>query len=232
MRAGNKDQMLILEIISRMQELQVSSLCSARTRAVDWRTQHRTGLIWLQVHHVSLTIPSPPPYLLPGTGFLPNLSSQHNLSSEHKSGNQCNISGWRRWQSLPVFLLSRTPVTPDTPCPPRAHPSDHTTVTSSSGTSWRTSTAPPLSPWSLPFTRSVCLVLQWVKPRTFPSRTSFRRISLSRYFALILMIFKRSERYYWGDIIRLFYLNINRRRNPTGKTAQTTWKLWQIWCSI
>ena len=158
MRAGNKDQMLILEIISRMQELQVSSLCSARTRAVDWRTQHRTGLIWLQVHHVSLTIPSPPPYLLPGTGFLPNLSSQHNLSSEHKSGNQCNISGWRRWQSLPVFLLSRTPVTPDTPYPPQAHPSDHTTVTSSSGTSWRTSTSPPLTPWSLPYTRSVCLV--------------------------------------------------------------------------
>ena len=30
--------------------------------------------------------------------------------------------------------------------------------------------------------------------QTFPSRTSFRRISLSRYFALILMIFKRSER--------------------------------------
>lgn len=34
-------------------------------------------------------------------------------------------------------------------------------------------------------------VLPRVKPRTFPSRTSFRRISLSRYFALILMIFKR-----------------------------------------
>ena len=194
MRAGNKDQMLILEIISRMQELQVSSLCSARTRAVDWRTQHRTGLIWLQVHHVCVTnYPLPSSLSVAGNRF----PAQPLISTQSQLGAQVG-------KSVQYFRLEAMAVTSSISI---VSDSSHTRYSlSSSGPSFRPHHSDIIfrnlmkdvyGSSSLPVESPIhkvclsCLVLQWVKPRTFPSRTSFRRISLSLYFALILMIFKR-----------------------------------------
>ena len=131
MREENKDQNLILDSGNHFQNARTANWSvlprpEPETDVViinknsTWLTKGTKHVVTNNCGgcNVLLTLPPPPLICCREPVSKTWLSSYlHNLGISWE--NSWDVSGWRRWQWVQASPLSRTAVTPDTPCPPQ-----------------------------------------------------------------------------------------------------------------